>query len=268
MMNNQSINPETLRKRNSKQKETAEQREARLECDRECKRRNRANETEERWELRRISDRKRKKRKITMEAIEEHQSRNSRESKRKRETRAHIRSCPTQIRPIALPRARLQTRSQTRSQTRPVVEPPNNNEQSQQETTQRDNDNSGIQPTPLSSNTVSEEEHKLLQKFRKKMDDIQDGLYPVCNERILSMTLIMGMCRCCHTEKSLPKKFSAENHMDPGDVPEELKELSEIEEMLIAQVFTVMSVYRLQGDQNRYRENVINFPQDIQGFTD
>jgi len=36
--------------------------------------------------------------------------------------------------------------------------------------------------------------------------------------------------------------------MDPGDVPEELQGLTEIEEMLIAQVFTVMSVYRLRGD--------------------
>jgi hypothetical protein len=86
--------------------------------------------------------------------------------------------------------------------------------------------------TPLSSNTVSEEKHKLLQKFRKKMDDIQHGLYPVCNERIPSMTLIMGMCQCCHTKKSLPKKFLAE-----------LKKLSKIKEMLIAQAFTVMLVY-------------------------
>jgi hypothetical protein len=46
-------------------------------------------------------------------------------------------------------------------------------------------------------------------------------------------------------EKKSPKKFSGENNMDPGDVPEELKGLTEIEEMLIIQVFTVMSVYRL-----------------------
>ena len=38
--------------------------------------------------------------------------------------------------------------------------------------------------------------------------------------------------------------------------------------MLIAQVFTVMTVYRLRGGQNGYRGNVINFPQDIKGFTD
>ncbi len=99
------------------------------------------------------------------------------------------------------------------------------------------------------------------------MDDICYNLCPICNERIPSMTLVKGMCRCCHTENSLPKKFSAENNMDPGDVPEELKELSEIEEMLIAQVFTVMTVYQLRGGQNGYRGNVINFPQDVQEFT-
>ena len=55
--------------------------------------------------------------------------------------------------------------------------------------------------------------------------------------------------------------------MDPGEVPDELKGLTEIEEMLIAQVFTVMTVYRLRGGQNGYRGNVINFPQDIQEFT-
>jgi hypothetical protein len=36
-------------------------------------------------------------------------------------------------------------------------------------------------------------------------------------------------------KKTLRKKFSAENNMDPGDVPEELKSLMEIEKMLIAQ---------------------------------
>ena len=55
--------------------------------------------------------------------------------------------------------------------------------------------------------------------------------------------------------------------MDPGEVPHELLGLTEIEEMLIARVFTVMTVYRLRGGQNGYWGNVINFPQDIQEFT-
>ena len=55
--------------------------------------------------------------------------------------------------------------------------------------------------------------------------------------------------------------------MDPGEAPEELQGLTDIEEMLIAQVFTVMSVYRLRGGQHGYRGNIINFPQDVQEFT-
>ena len=54
--------------------------------------------------------------------------------------------------------------------------------------------------------------------------------------------------------------------MDPGEVPDELRDLTEVEEMLIARVFPVMSVYRLRGGQHGYRENV-NFPQDVQEFT-
>ena len=55
--------------------------------------------------------------------------------------------------------------------------------------------------------------------------------------------------------------------MDSGEVSDELQDLTEIEEMLIAQVFTVMLVYRLRGRQHGYRGNVINFPQDICEFT-
>jgi len=51
-----------------------------------------------------------------------------------------------------------------------------------------------------------------------------------------------------------------ENDMDPGDVPNKLEGLTEIEEMLIAQVFTVMTVYRLKGRQTGYRGSFINFP--------
>lgn len=58
-----------------------------------------------------------------------------------------------------------------------------------------------------------------------------------------------------------------ENNMDLGDVPEELKGLTEIEEMLIAQIFPVISVYCLRGGQYAYRGNVINFPQDVREFT-
>ena len=75
------------------------------------------------------------------------------------------------------------------------------------------------------------------------------------------------MCRRCYKEGGTTKKFSKDNNMDPGYVPEELQDLTEIEEMLIAQVFMVMSVYRLRGGQLGYHGNVINFPQDVHEFT-
>ncbi|RGB21683.1 hypothetical protein C1646_777509 [Rhizophagus diaphanus] len=54
--------------------------------------------------------------------------------------------------------------------------------------------------------------------------------------------------------------------MDPDDVPEELKNLTKIKEMLIAQTFPIISVYYLHGSQYAYSGNVINFPQDIGEF--
>ncbi|PKY46255.1 hypothetical protein RhiirA4_300765, partial [Rhizophagus irregularis] len=74
------------------------------------------------------------------------------------------------------------------------------------------------------------------------------------------------MCRRCYNDKNEIKKFSGANNMDPGDVPEELKDLTKIEEMLIAQTFPIISVYYLHGGQYGYSGNVINFPQDIGKF--
>src|SRR4051794_38728929 len=117
-----------------------------------------------------------------------------------------------------------------------------------------------------SADTLSKSDIGLLKKFRNKVDKFKHTLCPVCNESFPSIVLVVGECRRCYTEKASPKKFSAENNMDPGEVPEELQGLSEIEEMLIARVFPVMSVYRLRGRQHGYRGNVINFPQDVEEF--
>ena len=107
---------------------------------------------------------------------------------------------------------------------------------------------------------LSEFERKLLKKFRGKVDKFEHTLCPTCNESFPSIVLVRGECRRCYSEKKSPKKFSSENNMDPGEVPDELQDLTEIEKMLIARVFPVMSVYRLREGQHGYRENVINFP--------
>ena len=63
------------------------------------------------------------------------------------------------------------------------------------------------------------------------------------------------------------EKVSADNNMDPGEISDELRDLTEIEKMLIAQVFPIVSVYCLRGGQYAYCENVVNFPQDVMEFT-
>lgn len=54
--------------------------------------------------------------------------------------------------------------------------------------------------------------------------------------------------------------------MDPGEVPPELQGLTYIEEMLIAQIHPVISIYRLKGGQFGHSGNVINFRQNIQQY--
>ncbi|CAG8779494.1 6885_t:CDS:2, partial [Gigaspora rosea] len=39
----------------------------------------------------------------------------------------------------------------------------------------------------------------------------------------------------CYYQTNNSKKFSVENNMDPGEVPEEIKNLNNVEEILIAQ---------------------------------
>ncbi|CAG8456679.1 16504_t:CDS:2 [Cetraspora pellucida] len=119
----------------------------------------------------------------------------------------------------------------------------------------------------LSAADISKLDRDLLRKFQTKMDKVKYMLCPICNESFLSIVLVMEECRRCYSEKTLPKKFSKENDMNSGEVLEELQGLTEIKEMLIAQVFLVMSVYKLHGGQYGYCGNVINFPQDVHEFT-
>ncbi len=54
--------------------------------------------------------------------------------------------------------------------------------------------------------------------------------------------------------------------MDPDEVLVELQGLTNIEEMLIAQIFPIVSVYYLRGGQYAYHSNIINFSQDVLEF--
>jgi len=54
--------------------------------------------------------------------------------------------------------------------------------------------------------------------------------------------------------------------MHPGDVPNELKDLSFCEELLIALIHPVISLYQIRGGQYGYKGNVISFSQNVFKF--
>ena len=76
------------------------------------------------------------------------------------------------------------------------------------------------------------------------------------------------ICSRCVRDKNAVKKFSVQNNMIPSQVPIELQGLTQLEEMLIARVFPVISVYTKPGGQKAYKGHCINFSQDIQELAD
>lgn len=64
------------------------------------------------------------------------------------------------------------------------------------------------------------------------------------------------------------KNFPSENSLIPSPLPEELQNLTQMEEMLIARVFPVISVYTKPGGggggQRAYQGHCINFPQEVE----
>ncbi|CAG8823248.1 16919_t:CDS:2, partial [Gigaspora rosea] len=107
---------------------------------------------------------------------------------------------------------------------------------------------------PLPSTILDEFDKVLLRQFHDKVAKLKHLECSTYKECFPSITLVVGEYRRCYNKKTLPKKFLFDNNIDPGEVPKELQELTEIEEMLIAQVFPFL-------------ENNINFFQDVEEFT-
>ena len=73
------------------------------------------------------------------------------------------------------------------------------------------------------------------------------------------------ICKRCSSDKQIPKKFSAGNQMIPSCtcIPNELQDLTQIEEMLIARALPIMNVYVKPGGQRGFSGHCINLPQQV-----
>ena len=73
--------------------------------------------------------------------------------------------------------------------------------------------------------------------------------------------------QCQPCARGTNAKNQPENNMDPGVVPQELGELTLVEEMVISLIHPQIKVHRIKGSgQLRYTGNTISFPQDVSGF--
>jgi len=98
--------------------------------------------------------------------------------------------------------------------------------------------------------------------FENYMKSLKWTFCQNCKEKHLSSTSV----KCVHGK--ICGDFTEANDMDPGDVPDELKRLSFVEEQLITQVHPLISVFKMKGLQYGYTGNVINFHQSVESFVE
>ena len=86
-----------------------------------------------------------------------------------------------------------------------------------------------------------------------------------CKERWFAMDLKGDVCHACLLRdrgNRIPFLMSADNEMDPGELPAYLPELTQVEEMTIARSHVQMMVCRYRGHQYHYSGHCVSFMQN------
>ena len=111
--------------------------------------------------------------------------------------------------------------------------------------------------------------------FTDELQRLRPGRCQFCGERRFAAqtptraaAVAEGQYTCdrCKRDKNPVKSFPSANDMDSESVPDQLKGLTEAEEMLITKGCPVMRVYRLKGGQRGYGGHVVNLAQNIDDF--
>eukprot|EP00118_Oscarella_pearsei_P020682 m.225765 g.225765 ORF g.225765 m.225765 type:complete len:1796 (+) comp40019_c0_seq3:374-5761(+) len=113
--------------------------------------------------------------------------------------------------------------------------------------------------------------HECIDAFHKKMSGLTFRSCDSCDESwpTLEIRGLSGLCRQCWDDHKFDRVglLTEANNMNPGPVPPALKNLTAVEEMLIAKIAPMMKVYRLpSGRQYGYSGHVLNLPQDVQSI--
>ena len=127
-----------------------------------------------------------------------------------------------------------------------------------------------VQPESAEPNLIVEA-GKIAQK---KIDNINFRSCKICTEKRLELKLIekTGICERCTKltpqDPTKPHTFSKENNMNPGPVPEALRDLNQLEQMAIAPNRAQMTLIRVRGGGQIRKGNAFCFEQDTQPLVD
>ncbi|EAQ86310.1 hypothetical protein CHGG_07563 [Chaetomium globosum CBS 148.51] len=121
-----------------------------------------------------------------------------------------------------------------------------------------------LQGSPLCKNDVT-----IKHEFNERLAQENMRLCFRCKERWFDVELKAdGVCKRCHQKDDKkradePFLYSAENHLDFGEMPDSLPILHPAEEMVISRVHVAVNVFTVRGQQYKYRGHVVHFLRDV-----
>ncbi|KAJ7223411.1 hypothetical protein GGX14DRAFT_387730 [Mycena pura] len=125
---------------------------------------------------------------------------------------------------------------------------------------------------------ISGREAAAIAKMNAELAGLFIGKCSGCREEGFDKLKTATLCKRCDADGGEVRKWSDENNTNPsacfleslpsinknqGPMPPALQNLTDLEEMLIARVKTVMQVRYTKGQQLCYKDHIVNLPQDI-----
>lgn len=103
-------------------------------------------------------------------------------------------------------------------------------------------------------------------KFERDMIQLNRHTCIKCRRSVSSTVFSIQTNLCKPCSRANVNLFDIENGMDLGQIPPELQGLTLLEQILIARVHPIVSVFRIHGQQTGYSGHVMNFNQHIEAF--
>ncbi|KAK3104656.1 hypothetical protein FSP39_007268 [Pinctada imbricata] len=119
-------------------------------------------------------------------------------------------------------------------------------------------------PPPITNDEQFNKAMDSIRSFELKQMSYTVNTCSICHETRINMKLSEnGVCINCKKDKYDIKMFSDQNNMNPGKLPQELNDLTIIEQQLICRISPCINVHLLKHGGIGSSGHCVTFPQDI-----